>query len=54
MEEYEKKKTETLNKGSLGGPPEPPALSSEFFAQLLNLPACKAKGRCNNCGRCER
>ncbi len=31
-----------------------PELSNDFFAQLLHLPACKSKGYCDNCGRCER
>lgn len=30
-----------------------PLLSEDFFAKLLNLPACKSKGCCDNCGRCE-
>ena len=29
-------------------------LSSNFFAELLDLPACKSKGFCDGCGRCER
>lgn len=33
---------------------EPPALPISFFAELLNLPTCKTKGYCSNCGRCER
>jgi len=28
-------------------------LSSNFFAELLDLPACKSKGYCDGCGRCE-
>lgn len=31
-----------------------PNLSVDFFADLLNLPTCKTKGYCSNCGRCER
>ena len=39
-------------------PPEAPSkeaggLSSNFFAELLDLPACKSKGYCDGCGRCE-
>ncbi len=30
-----------------------PSLSSNFFAELLDLPACKSKGYCDGCGRCE-
>ena len=30
------------------------SLSNEYFKQLLHLPACKSKGFCDNCGRCER
>lgn len=32
----------------------PPALPPEFYMQLLNLPACKISGKCDNCGRCSR
>lgn len=32
----------------------PGGLSSNFFAELLDLPACKSKGYCDGCGRCER
>lgn len=28
-------------------------LSADFFAKLLDLPACKTKGYCDGCGRCE-
>ena len=28
-------------------------LSSNFYAELLDLPACKSKGYCDGCGRCE-
>lgn len=31
-----------------------PRLSTEDFFKILNLPACKSKGYCDNCGRCER
>ena len=31
-----------------------PKLSTEEFFKILNLPACKSKGYCNNCGRGER
>ena len=31
-----------------------PRLSMDFFAELLDLPACKKYGVCDNCGRCER
>lgn len=53
MEEYGKKEA-GIQKDSTGGQAEAPSLPNHFFAQLLNLPACKAKGRCNDCGRCER
>jgi len=32
---------------------ELPMLSEDFFYELLNPPACKSKGYCDNCGRCE-
>jgi len=31
-----------------------PELPPEFYQSLLNLPACKALGYCDDCGRCER
>ena len=34
--------------------PKTPQLSEEFFQELLNLPACKRFGYCDDCGRCER
>jgi len=34
--------------------PEEPCLPNDFFMELLHLPACKSKGYCDNCGRCER
>ena len=34
--------------------PKPPQLSEEFFQELLNLPACKRFGYCDDCGRCDR
>ena len=30
-----------------------PALSEDFYRQLLQLPACKTSGICDGCGRCE-
>lgn len=38
---------------SAGGAPQP-ELPNDFFQALLNLPACKTQGYCDNCGRCER
>lgn len=32
---------------------EQPALSADFYKELLALPACITEGRCDNCGRCE-
>ena len=29
-------------------------LGEDFYMKLLHLPACKSKGYCDNCGRCER
>ena len=29
------------------------ALPPDFFADLLDLPSCKSRGYCDNCGRCE-
>lgn len=34
--------------------PKGPDLPEDFYIQLLNLPACKAYGYCDDCGRCER
>ncbi len=31
-----------------------PELPEEFYMSLLNLPACKSMGYCDDCGRCER
>ena len=31
-----------------------PELPPEFYMSLLNLPACKSLGYCDDCGRCER
>ena len=31
-----------------------PGLSAEDFYEILHLPACKTKGYCDNCRRCER
>ena len=48
----EKKPKEPTSKGvSDGGTP---GLSAEDFYEILHLPACKTKGYCDNCGRCER
>lgn len=33
---------------------EGPELPKDFYVKLLHLPACKSKGYCDNCGRCER
>ena len=30
-----------------------PSLSEDFFRELLDPPSCKARGYCDNCGRCE-
>ena len=30
-----------------------PMLSSDFYMQLLDPPACIAEGVCDGCGRCE-
>lgn len=48
----EKKSKEPTSKDvSDGGTP---GLSAEDFYEILHLPACKTKGYCDNCGRCER
>ena len=31
-----------------------PDLPEDFYYSILNLPACKAYGYCDDCGRCER
>lgn len=54
MDEFEKKEAENEPKTGAPAQEEPPTLPNDFFAQLLNLPPCKSKGFCNNCGRCER
>jgi len=44
------------NKGAEQTSPQEPkaaGLSSNFYAELLDLPACKSKGYCDGCGRCE-
>ncbi len=34
--------------------PKGPDLPEDFYYSILNLPACKAYGYCDDCGRCER
>ena len=34
--------------------PSGPDLPEDFYYSLLDLPACKAYGYCDDCGRCER
>ena len=34
--------------------PKGPDLPEDFYMSLLNLPACKSMGYCDDCGRCER
>lgn len=29
-------------------------LPASYFQELLELPACKSKGCCDDCGKCER
>ena len=48
----EKKTTESTPKGVFDS--GTPGLSAEDFYEILHLPACKTKGYCDNCGRCER
>ena len=31
-----------------------PDLPEDFYLSILNLPACKSMGYCDDCGRCER
>jgi len=38
---------------SEGNKENPRDLPPEFFAELLDLPSCKARGICDGCGRCE-
>lgn len=54
MEKLEKREMEKRPEAGAAARGEPPSLPSDFFVQLLNLPPCKSKGFCNNCGRCER
>lgn len=48
----DEKKVEIPAEGAVGN--STPKLSTEDFFKILNLPACKSKGYCDNCGRCER
>ena len=34
--------------------PKGPDLPEDFYLSILNLPACKSMGYCDDCGRCER
>ncbi len=34
--------------------PSSPDLPEDFYLSILNLPACKSLGYCDDCGRCER
>ena len=53
MEEQEAKtakQTADEEKSAANGPDLP----EDFYYSILNLPACKAYGYCDDCGRCER
>ncbi len=30
-----------------------PSLPPDYFLELIDAPACRTKGYCDNCGRCE-
>lgn len=53
-EEKKPAAAEQPNAQSQTSPATDTILSAEYFQRLLNLPACKSKGYCDNCGRCER